>query len=159
MSTPRAVQVTVDCADPWALAGFWAVDEKPTGSKDPFALRRAALGVLSILSLDGVRIPLGQFVRQLAIFAAMQVRTKFDAALEKADVFVNFDECCPDIFSYRLNLIDGEWDTRPRDYAQGALDAVKATNLNFDDLLHAEIGIGVDRHRGHPPLPAADRAA
>src|SRR3546814_5217884 len=28
-----------------------------------------------------------------------------------------------------------------------------------DDLVHAEIGIGVDRHRGHPPLPAADRPA
>ncbi|MEP5729249.1 MAG: glycine--tRNA ligase subunit beta [Sulfitobacter sp.] len=31
------------------LAGFWAIDEKPTGSKDPFALRRAALGVIRIL--------------------------------------------------------------------------------------------------------------
>lgn len=31
------------------LAGFWAIDEKPTGSKDPFALRRAALGVVRIL--------------------------------------------------------------------------------------------------------------
>ncbi|MGJ8527047.1 glycine--tRNA ligase subunit beta [Maritalea sp.] len=30
------------------LAGFWAIDEKPTGSKDPFALRRAALGVIRI---------------------------------------------------------------------------------------------------------------
>ncbi|GGE33289.1 glycine--tRNA ligase beta subunit [Marinicauda pacifica] len=35
------------------LVGFWAIDEKPTGSKDPFALRRAALGVVRIvLSLD-----------------------------------------------------------------------------------------------------------
>ncbi|MEL7800848.1 glycine--tRNA ligase subunit beta [Sulfitobacter pontiacus] len=31
------------------LTGFWAIDEKPTGSKDPFALRRAALGVIRIL--------------------------------------------------------------------------------------------------------------
>lgn len=30
------------------LVGFWAIDEKPTGSKDPFALRRAALGVIAI---------------------------------------------------------------------------------------------------------------
>ncbi|MEM6740230.1 MAG: glycine--tRNA ligase subunit beta [Pseudomonadota bacterium] len=34
------------------LTGFWAIDEKPTGSKDPFALRRAALGVIRIV-LDG----------------------------------------------------------------------------------------------------------
>ncbi|WP_298843768.1 glycine--tRNA ligase subunit beta [uncultured Roseobacter sp.] len=31
------------------LAGFWAIDEKPTGSKDPFALRRAALGIIRIV--------------------------------------------------------------------------------------------------------------
>ncbi len=30
------------------LVGFWAIDEKPTGSKDPYALRRAALGVVSV---------------------------------------------------------------------------------------------------------------
>jgi glycyl-tRNA synthetase beta chain len=34
------------------LVGFWAIDEKPTGSKDPYALRRAALGVIRII-LDG----------------------------------------------------------------------------------------------------------
>ena len=31
------------------LVGFWAIDEKPTGSKDPYALRRAALGVIRII--------------------------------------------------------------------------------------------------------------
>jgi glycyl-tRNA synthetase beta chain len=39
------------------LAGFFAIDEKPTGSKDPYALRRAALGVIRII-LAGARIPL-----------------------------------------------------------------------------------------------------
>jgi glycyl-tRNA synthetase beta chain len=34
------------------LVGFWAIDEKPTGSKDPYALRRAALGVIRIV-LEG----------------------------------------------------------------------------------------------------------
>ena len=38
------------------LAGFWAIDEKPTGSKDPFALRRAALGVIRILIENGIQI-------------------------------------------------------------------------------------------------------
>nr|WP_269144978.1 glycine--tRNA ligase subunit beta [Pseudosulfitobacter pseudonitzschiae] len=36
------------------LTGFWAIDEKPTGSKDPFALRRAALGVIRILVENGL---------------------------------------------------------------------------------------------------------
>lgn len=40
------------------LAGFFAIDEKPTGSKDPFALRRAALGVLRIITENGLRLPL-----------------------------------------------------------------------------------------------------
>jgi len=40
------------------LVGFFAIDEKPTGSKDPFALRRAALGVIRLVLENGVRIPL-----------------------------------------------------------------------------------------------------
>ncbi|WP_321488920.1 glycine--tRNA ligase subunit beta [uncultured Hyphomonas sp.] len=42
------------------LVGFWAIDEKPTGSKDPFALRRAALGVVRIVLENGVRLPLSE---------------------------------------------------------------------------------------------------
>lgn len=40
------------------LTGFWAIDEKPTGSKDPFALRRAALGVIRIVLENNLRLPL-----------------------------------------------------------------------------------------------------
>ncbi|UWR28159.1 glycine--tRNA ligase subunit beta [Sulfitobacter sp. S223] len=40
------------------LTGFWAIDEKPTGSKDPFALRRAALGVIRIALENDLTIPL-----------------------------------------------------------------------------------------------------
>jgi glycyl-tRNA synthetase beta chain len=40
------------------LVGFWAIDEKPTGSKDPYALRRAALGVTRILLINERRVPL-----------------------------------------------------------------------------------------------------
>jgi glycyl-tRNA synthetase beta chain len=42
------------------LAGFFAIDEKPTGSKDPFALRRAALGVIRLVLENGLRLPLGR---------------------------------------------------------------------------------------------------
>ncbi|MEP1575108.1 glycine--tRNA ligase subunit beta [Roseibium album] len=45
------------------LAGFWAIDEKPTGSKDPYALRRAALGVIRIVLDNSHRIRLGDAVR------------------------------------------------------------------------------------------------
>ncbi len=40
------------------LTGFWAIDEKPTGSKDPFALRRAALGVVRSLLENDLTVPL-----------------------------------------------------------------------------------------------------
>lgn len=47
-TNPVAVAVALaDKID--TLVGFWAIDEKPTGSKDPFALRRAALGVVRVL--------------------------------------------------------------------------------------------------------------
>jgi glycyl-tRNA synthetase beta chain len=54
------VSVAVALADKIdTLTGFWAIDEKPTGSKDPFALRRAALGVIRlVLGGNGVRIKL-----------------------------------------------------------------------------------------------------
>jgi glycyl-tRNA synthetase beta chain len=40
------------------LVGFWAIDEKPTGSKDPYALRRAALGVIRLILENGLRLSL-----------------------------------------------------------------------------------------------------
>ncbi|MDK8872093.1 glycine--tRNA ligase subunit beta [Paracoccus sp. SSJ] len=55
------VSVAVALADKLdTLTGFWAIDEKPTGSKDPFALRRAALGVIRLLLVNGVRANLGR---------------------------------------------------------------------------------------------------
>ena len=53
------VSVCVALADKLdLLVGFWAIDEKPTGSKDPYALRRAALGVIRIVLENGLRLPL-----------------------------------------------------------------------------------------------------
>ncbi|RWO40652.1 MAG: glycine--tRNA ligase subunit beta [Mesorhizobium sp.] len=55
------VSVAVALADKIdTLVGFWAIDEKPTGSKDPYALRRAALGVVRILVENGVKLELGR---------------------------------------------------------------------------------------------------
>ncbi|MFV2034913.1 MAG: glycine--tRNA ligase subunit beta, partial [Halocynthiibacter sp.] len=55
------VSVAVALADKIdTLTGFWAIDEKPTGSKDPFALRRAALGVIRLVLENGVRVRLAQ---------------------------------------------------------------------------------------------------
>jgi glycyl-tRNA synthetase beta chain len=53
------VSIAVALADKlYSLAGFWIIDEKPTGSKDPFALRRAALGIIRIVIDDQLRLKL-----------------------------------------------------------------------------------------------------
>jgi len=53
------ISVAVALADKLdTLVGFWAIDEKPTGSKDPYALRRAALGVIRIVIENGLRLGL-----------------------------------------------------------------------------------------------------
>ena len=53
------VSVCVALADKIdSLVGFFAIDEKPTGSKDPYALRRAALGVIRLIIENGLRLPL-----------------------------------------------------------------------------------------------------
>ena len=58
------VSVAVALADKLdMLTGFWAIDEKPTGSKDPFALRRAALGVVRILLELNIRLSLKKPMR------------------------------------------------------------------------------------------------
>jgi glycyl-tRNA synthetase beta chain len=58
------VGLTVALADKLdTLVGFWAIDEKPTGSKDPYALRRAALGVVRILLERNVRLALSEAFR------------------------------------------------------------------------------------------------
>ena len=53
------VSVAVALADKIdTLTGFWAIDEKPTGSKDPFALRRAALGVIRLVLENDLTVSL-----------------------------------------------------------------------------------------------------
>jgi len=63
-AVPEApVSLTVALADKIdTLTGFWAINQKPTGSKDPFALRRAALGVIRIVLDNGLRVHLDRFI-------------------------------------------------------------------------------------------------
>lgn len=61
-SDPVAIAVALaDKLD--LLAGFGVIDEKPTGSKDPFALRRAALGVIRIILDNGLRLRLLEYLK------------------------------------------------------------------------------------------------
>ena len=60
------VSIAVALADKIdTLVGFWAIDEKPTGSKDPYALRRAALGVIRTILESSIRLPFVGFLPRL----------------------------------------------------------------------------------------------
>jgi glycyl-tRNA synthetase beta chain len=67
------VSVAVALADKIdTLVGFWAIDEKPTGSKDPYALRRAALGVIRIILDNALRLHLiSTFEHHRAVIAGL----------------------------------------------------------------------------------------
>ena len=75
------VSIAVALADKIdTLVGFWAIDEKPTGSKDPYALRRAALGVIRIVLENQIRILLN-FVLTVA-GGALLVKKMFGVSPE-----------------------------------------------------------------------------
>jgi glycyl-tRNA synthetase beta chain len=68
------VSVAVALADKIdTLVGFWAIDEKPTGSKDPFALRRAALGVIRLILENGIKIKLADIFTSTYIEISLDI--------------------------------------------------------------------------------------
>ncbi|MGE0846277.1 MAG: glycine--tRNA ligase subunit beta [Flavobacteriaceae bacterium] len=78
------VSIAVALADKLdMLTGFWAIDEKPTGSKDPFALRRAALGVIRIVLENHLRIKLVKLVSMHGI------KVHFDRRSEDRETIEN----------------------------------------------------------------------
>ena len=85
------VSVAVALADKIdTLTGFWAIDEKPTGSKDPFALRRAALGVIRLVLGNGVRLPI--FYPASVGVAANCVALYYKSKLQTADAITGLKD-------------------------------------------------------------------
>lgn len=81
------VSVAVALADKIdTLVGFWAIDEKPTGSKDPYALRRAALGVIRIIAENGLRLSLWKLLSEHAVqLGAALYKDDFNLIVELSD--------------------------------------------------------------------------
>ncbi|WP_076865699.1 glycine--tRNA ligase subunit beta [Bradyrhizobium mercantei] len=81
------VSVAVALADKLdTLAGFWAIDEKPTGSKDPYALRRAALGAIRLIVENTLRLP----ILKAAKSALLGLSVKADAETLPNDLLAFF---------------------------------------------------------------------
>ncbi|KZE28107.1 glycine--tRNA ligase subunit beta [Chelatococcus daeguensis] len=78
------VSIAVALADKLdTLVGFWSIDEKPTGSKDPYALRRAALGVIRLVLENGVRLKLVQFLDDLVVVGRLTSSYELPAGTPK----------------------------------------------------------------------------
>ncbi len=81
------VTMAVSLADKLdTIVAFFAVGETPTGSKDPFALRRAALGIIRILSERGLRLSMDRVTMPIAKLLAMHIAIGEYRRLGEADV-------------------------------------------------------------------------
>ncbi len=70
------------------LIGFWLIDEKPTGSKDPFALRRAALGVIRLIVENGLRLSLTDIMAAHAGRYSLQTAASAEQVLADLMAFI-----------------------------------------------------------------------
>ncbi|MBX3502123.1 MAG: glycine--tRNA ligase subunit beta [Alphaproteobacteria bacterium] len=83
------VSVAVALADKLdTLVGFWAIDEKPTGSKDPYALRRAALGSIRLITENGLRLKLTELFKAAAAGRAINSAELLDFFADRLKVQV-----------------------------------------------------------------------
>ena len=120
------------------LVGIFAIGQRPTGVKDPYALRRAAIGVLRLL----IETPLELDLRDLLEFTAQELRTKIDASTAANEVF---DYILERLNGYcREHALDGD-----------VVDAVLAVGGHFPTDLFRRILAVQDFKR----LPEADALA
>ncbi|MCO6409576.1 glycine--tRNA ligase subunit beta [Hoeflea alexandrii] len=144
------VSIAVALADKLdTLVGFWAIDEKPTGSKDPYALRRAALGVIRILVENTVRV--GLLDQYTAGVQALASQNKTDLSVK------DLNEDLLSFFHDRLKVY-----LRDQGARHDLIDAV--ITPASDDLLDitrrvAALGAFLDTEDGKNLLSGTKRAA
>ena len=126
-SVPRSAEGGVlalaDKAD--SIAGMFALGLQPTGSKDPFALRRAANGIVKIIAEHKLPLPISKlFADARAEYAGSEAERRFDPK-------VNFDEAIASFMRERLEFYLRE----ARGFAYDVVNAVLATDS--DDVVDA----------------------
>lgn len=110
------------------LVGFFAVDEKPTGSRDPFALRRAALGIIRLVLENGLRLPLREALMK-AYWGYNETVPDFEATLDGGHKPKILERELLDFFADRLKV-----HLRERGVRHDHVEAVFALG-NEDDLV------------------------
>ncbi|PDQ19248.1 glycine--tRNA ligase subunit beta [Mesorhizobium sanjuanii] len=124
------VSVAVALADKLdTLVGFWAIDEKPTGSKDPYALRRAALGVIRILVENAVTLSL----KNIPVYE-VQENERYKSNLARFNVQLHtVNEFMLDQFAYDEALeIDEDLRGELQSAARFLLDAIATSKFKDD---------------------------
>ena len=142
------VSVAVALADKLdTLTGFWAIDEKPTGSKDPFALRRAALGVIRLVLENGIRLKLTSAFGLRTVTSVIEAlagtmassRDKISSELKQIGFEIEadgLDEILSDV------LMDGEGITEKlMNYLPIVADAAAQKNLNLLAFFHDRLKV------------------
>ncbi len=146
------VSIAVALADKISiLVGFWIEDEKPTGSKDPFALRRAALGVIRLIISNDLRLHLTPLLRR----EWHEYATRERGATSKPDVTI------ADLLSFFADRLKGQ--LREQGARHDLVDAVFALE-GQDDLLMVvrrveALGKFLDTDDGKNLLAGTKRAA
>jgi len=148
------VSIAVALADKIdTLVGFWAIDEKPTGSKDPYALRRAALGAIRLILENGLRLKLiGLFEAHRGSFekaTAGKIVIKGPVKIVSADIRAiptvshnpkDYESDAADLLSFFIDRLKVYLKDRGARYdlidaALGATSAAEGTPQIQDDLV------------------------
>ena len=130
------------------LTGFWAIDEKPTGSKDPFALRRAALGVIRLVLENGLRVEIASMIGKWLLIATKSYqKSGYTVVLQNADGNIGFgpdyeivdelnkiDDCFGFVKSHRIDEFD-------INFAEIVLDAKVKWEANLLSFFHDRLKV------------------
>jgi glycyl-tRNA synthetase beta chain len=147
------VSIAVALADKIdTLVGFWGNDEKPTGSKDPFALRRAALGIIRIILSNEIRISLLRFI---------DIAWLFGHGMGEAGIIGQSDRFSADLLTFFADRLKVQ--LREQGALHDLVDAVFALE-GQDDLLMVvrrveALGKFLDTDDGKNLLAGTKRAA
>jgi glycyl-tRNA synthetase beta chain len=149
------VSVAVALADKIdTLVGFWAIDEKPTGSKDPYALRRAALGVIRLIVENRIRV-------NLLLLSTKHIITFVNAQGSTDSSGQPVDQKCIDLLAFFADRLKVQ--LREQGARHDLVDAVFALE-GQDDLLMVvrrveALGKFLDTDDGKNLLAGTKRAA
>ncbi|MES0148761.1 glycine--tRNA ligase subunit beta [Mesorhizobium sp. M0012] len=150
------VSIAVALADKLdTLVGFWAIDEKPTGSKDPYALRRAALGVVRLILENEVTLGLLNVIESAYRLTLL--------AFQKDGVLIYYRELLPEDGRYAFATItfqfaDRMWERYPLRPLDRSYPITKVSHDQRDQDVRSVVIFsgGLDRKSTLGELPSID---